>query len=107
MANVLLDVVDTFDSLDQQYNLLRIACRTQSDVDALEAKYATAQENVEVCTNQLLEDDTAEIAALDKQLKDCNVELRKAVAKMGNMSKVLDNLTQAITLGAQLIAKIP
>jgi len=29
------------------------------------------------------------------------------VAEMGDMSKVIDNLTEAITIGSQLIAKLP
>jgi hypothetical protein len=107
MANALLDIVDTFNALDAEYNLLRVACQTQADRDALAAKYAEAQENCEKCTNQCLEDDDAEIAGLDKELKGCNDQLKKAVTEMGNMSKVLDNLTQAVTIGAQLIEKCP
>ncbi len=43
MANTLADVQYTFTSLDQQYNQLLAACRTQADRDALGVKYATAQ----------------------------------------------------------------
>ncbi len=107
MANALLEVVDTFTALDAQYNMLWVACQTQADRDALDAKYAAAQENVETCTGKALEDDDAEVAQLSKELKTCNDELKKAVTEMGDMSKVLDNLTQALTIGAQLIAKLP
>jgi hypothetical protein len=107
MANALLEVIDTFKTLDAQYNLLRVACRTQADLDTLDAKYAAAEENCEKCTNEDLEDDDAEITQLCGELKTCNDELKKAVAEMGDMSKVLDNLTTALTVGSQLIAKLP
>jgi hypothetical protein len=107
MANALLDVVDTFTSLDANYNELLLACRTQADRDALKAEYEAAEENVEACTNRELEDDDAEVAELCKDLKICNDEVKKAVAEMGDMSKVIDNLTEAITIGSQLIAKLP
>jgi chromosome segregation ATPase len=107
MANALVEVVDTFKALDAQYNLLRVACRTQADLDALDAEYAAAEENCEKCTNQYLGDDDAEIAQLCGELKTCNDELKKAVTEMGDMSKVLDNLTEAVTVSSQLIAKLP
>ena len=107
MANALLDVVDTFLSLDKQYSTLRLACRTKADRDALDRQYSTAQDNNEECTNQELEDDDAEVAALSKELKECNEELKKAETEMGTMSKVLDNLTEAVTIGSKLVAMIP
>jgi hypothetical protein len=107
MANALLDVIDTFTSLDANYDVLMVACQTQTDRDALKAKYAAAQANVETCTGKALEDDDAEVAELSKDLKICNDEIKIAETEMGDMSKVLDNLTQALTIGAQLIAKLP
>ena len=107
MANALEDVVDTFVTLDAQYAVLRLACKTHADRDALDARYATAQENNEECTDEELQDDDAEVAALSKKLKDCNEELKKAEVEMGNMSKVLDNLTEAVTIGSRLMAIIP
>jgi hypothetical protein len=107
MANALLEVVDTFTALDARYNLLWVACQTQGDRDALDANYVAAEENVETCTGKALEDDDAEIAQLSNELKTCNDEIKKAVTEMGGMSKVLDNLTEAITIGSQLIAKLP
>ena len=107
MANVLLDVVDTFNSLDTQYNMLRVACQTQADRDALEAKYGEAQDNAEDCTGQCLEDDDADIAALGKELRGCNDKLKNAEAEMGDMSKVLDNLTQALTIGSKFVGILP
>jgi len=103
MANALLDVVDTFTSLDAQYNMLRIACKTPADLVTLDARYATAQARIEFCTENELEDDDDEVAILDTQLKARNFELKKATTEMGDMSKVLNNLTEAVTIGGKLI----
>jgi hypothetical protein len=105
MPNALSDVQNTFTTLDAQYNMLRAACTTDADRNALAGKYATAQKNYQTCIGQMLSDDDAQVAALSAQLKAANTEVAKAVTEMGNMSKVLDNITQAITLGAQLITK--
>lgn len=107
MANALLDVLDTFLSLDKQYTVLRLACRTQADLDALDAEYVAAQKNFDDATDEELEDDDAAVAVLSQELKDCNAEVKQAETEMGNMSKVLDNLTEAVTIGSKLVAMIP
>ena len=57
--------------------------------------------------DKMLSDDDAEVAALSKQLKDANRLMDKAVTEMGNMNKVIDDITGAVTIGAALAAKIP
>ncbi len=106
MANALQDVVNTFLTLDKQYNELRLACRTQTDRDELDRQYTTAQANNEECTNKELQDDDRQVAALSNNLKARNAELQRAVVEMGNMTKVLDNLTAAVTIGSELVALV-
>lgn len=105
MPNALSDVQDTFTSLDAQYTTLLEACKTQADRDALADKYTAAQGAYLTCVGNMLADDDADVAAIDAQLKVANGVVKQAVTEMGNMSKVLDDLTKAITLGAQLVAK--
>ena len=103
MANALADVQDTFTSLDANYKVLWAACRTDDDRTALEQKYSDAQKAYQTCVGEMLADDDEDIADLSVQLKTANDEVKQAVAEMGNMSKVLDNLTTAISIGAKLI----
>ena len=105
MPNVLSDVQDTFLSLDAQYNTLLEKCKTQADRDALADRYTAAQGAYQTCVGNMLADDDADVAAIDAQLKVANGVVKQAVTEMDNMSKVLDGLTKAITLGAQLVAK--
>jgi len=104
MANALIDVQNTFLSLDSQYNMLRAACKTDQDRAALAAQYAAAEKNYQTALNEMLEDDDAQVAALSKALKAANGVVSNATKEMGDMSKVLDGITTAISLGSKLIA---
>jgi len=104
MANALTDVQNTFLSLDNQYNMLRAACKTEQDRANLAAKYTDAQKNYQTTLNKTLEDDDVQVAALSKALKAANSVVDQATKEMGDMSKVLDGITTAIDLGSKLIA---
>jgi len=104
MANALIEVQNTFITLDRQYSLLRAACQTEQDREALAAKYAAAQSAYYACVNKMLSDDDAAVAALCTQLKTANKVVAQATEQMGDMSKVLDNITKALDLGSSLIS---
>jgi hypothetical protein len=106
MPDVLSTVQATFLSIDRQYNLLRAACTTQQQRDALSNQYAEAQEAYLACIGKMLRDDDPEIAALSTQLKAANAKVARAVSEMGNMSKVIDDITTAVSIGALLVGKI-
>jgi hypothetical protein len=103
MANALADVQNTFTSLDQNYNMLRAACQTDDDRKALDAKYEAAESNYDQCVDKMLADTDPQVATLLANLKPLNDQVAKAVTEMGNMSKVIDTVTQAVTLGSQLL----
>jgi hypothetical protein len=47
-----------------------------------------------------------QVAALSTQLTAANAVVKQSVTEMGDISKVIDNITTPVTLGAQLAAKI-
>ncbi len=104
MANALGDVQATFLNLDGQYNLLLAACRNQADRDALSMRYSAAQSAYQACVGQLLQDDDAAVAALCTQLTTVNKQVSALTTEMGDMSKVLTVLDQALKLGEQIMA---
>jgi hypothetical protein len=106
MANALSDVQATFLSLDAQYNTLRAGCKTPAQRDALAAQYSTAQQNYQSTLNATLADDDAQVAALSTQLKAANAQVVRATVELGNISKVIDDITTAVTLGAQLVGML-
>jgi hypothetical protein len=106
MANALSDVQATYLSLDSQYNTLYAGCQTQPQRDALAAQYSAAELNYQSTLNATLEDDDAQVAALSTQLKAANALVVRATVEMGDMSKVINNITSAVTLGAQLLKMV-
>ncbi|HEX3985761.1 MAG TPA: hypothetical protein VHX13_04045 [Acidobacteriaceae bacterium] len=103
MANALATVQATFLNLDGQYNLLLAACRSQADRDSLSARYAAAEDAYQKCIGQLLESDDAAISALCAQLTTINKQVSALTTEMGDMSKVLTVLDQALKLGQQVM----
>jgi hypothetical protein len=107
MSDVLSTVQATFLSLDSQYNLLLAACKNTQQKDALENQYAVAQKAYQMCVDNMLSDDDAQVAALSAQLKAANQAVSQSVTEMGNISKVIDDITTAVTLGAKLASMAP
>jgi hypothetical protein len=107
MANALATVQATFISLDNQYNTLLAACPTQADREALAQRYSAAQEAYLKCVGQSLEDDDPAVTALCTQLTTINKQVSALETHMGDMSKVLTILDQALGLGQQALACVP
>ena len=105
MANALEDVQNTYLTLDQHYNMLLAACQSQVDRDALGVRYSTAQKNYQICVNQFLAADDPTVADVCLQLQAANNVVSQAEKEMGTITKVLDHVNTAVTLGEQLIAK--
>ena len=103
MPNALLTVQDTFNTLDSQFNLLLVACQTDEQRDALKQQYSAAQAAYQKCIGQILSDDDAEVAVIDAQIKIANQQIKQAVTEMGNISKIIDEITTAIQLGEKLV----
>jgi hypothetical protein len=106
MADTLSTVQATFNSLDEQYTLLLAACQTPEQRTALEQQYAVAQQAYQMSLGKMLSDDDPEVATLSSELTAANKEVAQSVSEMGNISKVIDGITKAVTLAAQLASKI-
>src|SRR5713101_4141762 len=103
MANALTDVQDTFTTLDANYNLLHTACKTDKERNDLGVQYGLAMAAYQKCVNQFLSDDDPAIAALSTELKTANDKVAKSVTQMGNMTHVIDAITQAVDIGAKVV----
>jgi hypothetical protein len=104
VANALIDVQNTYLTLYASYDKMRGQCTTQEQMDSLDAQYEAAQKTYYATLNKTLEDDDAAIAVLSTNLQAVNKQVTTAVAVLGDMSKVIDLVTQAVTLGAQIAA---
>jgi hypothetical protein len=103
MANALTEVQDTFTNLDAKYNMLRAACKTDMQRSDLAAQYSRAMAAYQECVNKFLSDDDLAIAALGAELKTANDNVANAVKEMGNMNHVIDEVTEAVDIGAKIV----
>lgn len=106
MANALAEVQDTFVSLNANYTMLRIACRNDTERHQLADRYTKAEAEYYACVNKILSDDDAEVASLCKELTDANKGIKNSVQLMGQISKVIDIIDDALNIGTQLLAKV-
>jgi len=107
MPNALSVVQSTFTDLDAQYHQLLAACTSQQLSDDLAARYEKAENAYEACVDKMLQDDAPQVADLARQLEAFNTEIKHSVQEMGDMSRVLDHLDNAIAFGEKLAAMIP
>jgi prefoldin subunit 5 len=103
MADTLQTLQATFQILQSQVNDLRAAC-SPDDRKLFDAKYQAAGDAYWKYADEALTNNDAQVQALAAQLDTVNAWLANATKEMGNMSKVLDQIDKALTLGAQLAA---
>jgi hypothetical protein len=108
-----LSMGDALDSLEDQYIFLTNhlddllgACQTQDQKDAIIAAYVDSRRNYWSCINQTFHDDDPKVAAATKQMGAVQQNLEHALAKLNEISKVIDALTAAVKAGGGLAALV-
>ena len=106
MQSALQELETTYFTLQAQIGMLTAACTTEKQRSDLITKFVAARSNYWNCVNKAFHDDDPQVASLTTQLETANTQLNKLVQQMGNISKVIDGITQAVTVGASLAAKV-
>jgi predicted nucleic acid-binding Zn-ribbon protein len=106
MSDTLQALQDTFEQLSDQIDLLSAACLTQAQRDSLKARYEEAQRNFFAARNKTFEENDAEVAHLTIELHDANKRIAHLVEEMGNISKVIDAVSEAVDIGTSIASKL-
>lgn len=106
MSNALFDIQSTFILIDQQYSSLLAACTTPAQQDMLAGLYAAAKNAYVMSTGSAVLDDDPEVAKLSHRLKAANDAISRSLATMGSMDELLDDMRDAVSIGAQLMARM-
>ncbi|MGA2888692.1 MAG: hypothetical protein ABSE51_11615 [Terracidiphilus sp.] len=106
MQSALSELETTYFTLQSQIGMLLAACKTQDQRDALTTQYVKARSNYWSCVNKAFHDDDPQVIALTTQLDAANTQLKASVQQLGDISKTIDAITGAITIGASLAAKV-
>jgi hypothetical protein len=106
MQSALAELETTYFTLQSQIGTLLAACQTQAQRDALTTQYVAARSDYWSCVNKAFHDDDPAVVALTTQLDAANNRLKAAVQQLGDIKTVIDNITQVVTVGASLAAKV-
>jgi hypothetical protein len=106
MQSSLSELEATYITLQAQIGVLLAACQTKDQRDALTAQYVAARTAYWSCVNKAFHDDDPTVVSLTNQLDASNKQLQTYVTQLGDINTTIANITQVITVGAQLAAKV-
>ncbi|HVW79304.1 MAG TPA: hypothetical protein VHB45_16935 [Alloacidobacterium sp.] len=99
-------------SLEDQYMLLTAnlskmqdACSTQSERDQLMTQYVTSRRNYWSSIQKVFHDDDPQVEVLVKEMRNEQQAIKDATAHLENIAKVIDIVTDAVSVGTALAAK--
>lgn len=100
------------EALENQYFLLRSTLSTLSDQGAtpeqlnqMRTQVVQSRTNYWTALNKVLHDDDPQLQQLVAQLNAEQATLQTTIAKLGNVAKVIDAVTKAVSIGSQIVAK--
>jgi hypothetical protein len=102
----LSELETTYITLQAEIGALLAACQTQDQKDALTAQYVAARTAYWSCINKAFHDDDPTVVSLTNQLDASNKQLQTYVAELSDINTTIANITQVVTVGAQLAAKV-
>ena len=106
MQSQLQELEQTYFTLQTQINTLGVACQTQPQRDALSTQYVKARENYWACANKAFHDDDPQVVKLTDQIHAANQQIANSVQQAGDIAKVIDDVTNLVTLGTQLASMV-
>ena len=100
------------EALENQYFLLRAALGTLSDqgatpeqVNQMRTQVVQSRTNYWTALNKVLHDDDPQVQQLVNQLNAEQATLETTVAQLANVTKMIDTVTKAVSIGSQIVAK--
>ena len=106
MQSPLQELETTYFTLQSQIDMLSQGCLGQGQRDTLSAQYVQARQNYWACVNKAFHDDDPQVLSLTNQIEAANQQLATAVEQMDDITKTITDITNVVSLGAQLAAKV-
>jgi hypothetical protein len=104
MQDALTAVQELFLGLQQKVGMLSMVNSTEADKAAFLEQYRAARTAYQSCVNKIFANDDPEVADLTTKLTDATQQIAESEKNLGNISKWLDDITQAVTFATQLAA---
>jgi len=106
MGDALAAVENIYFTFQDNLNDALAACPDQASRDAVMTKYVAARQNYWQCINKGFHDDDPAVQALVVQAKAACADLETIDAHLGDIAKVIDIVTKAVTVGSQIASKV-
>jgi len=106
MGDALSTLEGIYTSLQASLDDMLMACPTQADRDIVMSKYVAARENYWNCIKKAFHDDDPAVQALVAEGKEDIDAIKKINESLGNITKVIDTITNAVTVGSKIAAKV-
>ena len=106
MQSPLQELETTYFRLQTQINMIGLACQTQQERDALTTQYVRSRQNYWACVNKAFHDDDPQVISLTNQIEQANRKISNLDQEMGDIAKVITDITNVVTIGTQLAAKV-
>jgi prefoldin subunit 5 len=106
MQSSLQELETTYFTLQTQISMLNLACKTQQQCDTLSTQYVLSRQNYWACVNKAFHDDDPLVVSLTRQIDQGNQEISNLDEEMGDIAKVITDITNVVTIGTQLAAKV-
>ena len=104
MANpTLTELRDLYFYLDNNFDDLKAACKTDDQKKALQQSYAAARDAFGQAVTLTFDEDDAEIIDLASQLKAVNGTLADMQASLGKIAKILQLAAKGVDIGMKLV----
>jgi hypothetical protein len=106
MGDALAAVESIYFTFQDNLNDALAACPDQPSRDAVMTKYVAARQNYWQCINKGFHDDDPAVRDLVVQAKAACTDMTTIDAHLGDIAKVIDIVTKAVTISSQIAAKV-
>ena len=106
MSDALSNVEAIYFTIQTNLDMMLAACPSQIERDQIMTQYVAARQNYFQCINKAFHDDEPALEALVVQAKSCITALTRINDHLGDITKVVNDLTQTVTIGAEIAKKV-
>jgi hypothetical protein len=106
MGDSLSTLEGIYTSLQANLDMTLSACPDQAHRDQVMTQYVTARTNYWNCVNKAFHDDDPALQALVTQGKTAITAIKNINDSLGDITKVINTITQAVTIGGEIAAKV-
>src|SRR5579884_11657 len=105
MQDAMAALEQNYVTIQDQVNILALNC-DQGQRNTLNTQLVAARNAYWSCVNKAFHDDDPQVSALTANLKQQAKAIADAVENMGDIAKVLDQITTAVNTAAKLSALV-